>query len=65
MPFTDIQLAELRNGYASINTVDPCGKAYPKLIAMLDKCNQATLKQLADANIKFVSVLARNRINSI
>jgi hypothetical protein len=32
---------------------------------MLDKCNQATLKQLADANIKFVSVLARNRINSI
>jgi hypothetical protein len=52
----------LRKEYGKINFVDPELPAYQKLTSFLDKMTQDQLKQLADAKIKFVSVLARNRI---
>jgi len=52
----------LRKGYGKINFVDPSLPAYQKLTLFLDNMTQDQLKQLADAKIKFVSALARNRI---
>jgi len=60
--FTPAQLSELRTEYAKIKSIDPGGAAYPKLAAKLDKLSQAQLKQLAGAEILFISKLARNRV---
>lgn len=59
---TETQLDDLRKGYAKVDTIDPLREAYPQLIHLLDNSTQERLKQLAGANIKFVSCLARNRI---
>lgn len=52
----------LRAAYSDLERVDPTSKAYKRLIDLLNSLPQDKLKQLADANIKFVSVLAKNRI---
>jgi hypothetical protein len=52
---------ELRDAYATINRIDPCGDSYKKLTALLDRADDRTLKILRDADINFVSALARNR----
>jgi hypothetical protein len=54
----------LRSEYAKINTIDPSGPSYRTLVVLLDKLPQDNLKQLAEANIKFVSSLARNRVKT-
>lgn len=56
-------IAKLKTEYGKISTIDPSGDAYKKLIAMLDRLNKKDLQTLADAGIKFVSGLARNRVN--
>lgn len=61
--FTLTQISTLRAEYSRINTIDPCGEAYPKLCKMLDALDKNALQQLAGAQIKFVSSLARNRFN--
>jgi hypothetical protein len=63
MVFTAAQLEALRAEYARINSIDPCGEAYPKLVKWLDRMPQEMLAQLAGAQIKFVSNLARNRVS--
>lgn len=60
--FTPAHLGKLRAEYAGIATVDPDGPTYPKICAMLDGMTQEALKQLAGADIKFLSSLARNRV---
>lgn len=60
--FTAKQLAALKIGFAGIKSVDPENPTYSKLTAMLDSYSQPMIKQLAKANIKFLSGLARNRI---
>jgi Ca2+-binding EF-hand superfamily protein len=61
--FSDAQIARLKAEYSKINTVDPSGDSYKKLTAMLDKLDKPTLEKLAGAGIKFVSGLAKNRVN--
>lgn len=61
--FSDSHIDALKAAYSKINTVDPSGAAYKKLIAMLDKMDKSKLQKLAGADIKFVSALARNRVN--
>jgi len=56
------QLDQLRAGYAGINTIDPSQPSYGRLTALLDASGPQRLQQLADAKIKFVSNLARNRL---
>ena len=51
----------VRKAFNGINGIDPCGETYPKLIALLDRSDDDTIKALAAANIKFVSKLALNR----
>jgi len=61
--FSDAQIAKLKAEYSKINTIDPSGDGYKKLTAMLDKLDKPTLEKLAGAGIKFVSGLAKNRVN--
>ncbi len=64
--FTDAQIRKLKREYSTVDKVDPSGPTYKALVAMLDKMlvqDLPLLKKLADADIKFVSVLAKNRLN--
>ncbi len=56
------QLETLRNNYARIERIDPASPNYRALISKLSSYPQEVLQQLAGANIKFISALARNRI---
>ena len=59
---TPQQLTVLRNSMARINKVDPESPTYEKMIKLLDDASDELLKQLAGAEIKFISMLARNRV---
>ena len=61
--FSKSQLDKLRAEYSKIKTVDPSQPTYGKLTAFLDKLDDAKLKQLSTAKIKFVSGLAHNRVS--
>ncbi|CAB4141223.1 hypothetical protein UFOVP410_62 [uncultured Caudovirales phage] len=60
--FNKTHIELLKTAYSDLERVDPTSKAYKRLIDLLNSLPQDKLKQLADANIKFVSVLAKNRI---
>jgi len=61
--FSDAQIAALRTAYSKISGIDPESHSYQKLLTMLDDMDKATLTKVANGNIKFVSGLARNRLN--
>ncbi len=54
---------DLRKEWGKVDRIDPSSDAYKRLIKVLNILNLAELKKLADANIKFVSSLALNRVN--
>lgn len=56
------QIAALKAAYAGIDRMDPCGAVYPKICALLDGLPDAALAAVAGAEIKFVSLLAQNRV---
>lgn len=56
------QIDMLKTAYSGIQGIDPSSAEYKRLIALLNSLDQKTLKDLADAKIKFVSSLARNRV---
>jgi hypothetical protein len=56
--FTENQIEGLKASFSKLNTVDP--DRLPEFHAMFDKMNEATLKQVANAGIKFLSKLAAN-----
>lgn len=60
--FSSSMIEQLRSEYSKIDKVDPEGESFKKLRALLDRLDQEQLKQLAGAGIKFVSNLARNRV---
>ena len=60
--FSKEQLNLLKLGYGSLNKLDPSSPTYKKFIKFLEKLPKDELKQLANADIKFVSMLAKNRI---
>jgi hypothetical protein len=55
-------IVKLRTAYSAIDRVNPDDAAYKKLCVFLDKQDTATLIELANARIKWVSNLALNRI---
>ena len=57
------QIEELRAEYAKVERVDPSSPLYENLIDALDLLDTPKLQMLADAQIKWVSMLARNRVN--
>lgn len=61
---TDEQRWEkLRDAYSAIKTIDPSSPTYQKLIDFLEGLSTEDLQSLANANIRFISGLARNRVN--
>lgn len=60
--FSKDMIADLKAEYSKLTKIDPSSKSYKSLIKLLDDMDQAHLKQLAAANIKFVSALAKNRL---
>jgi len=60
--FKPEQLEQLRDHYGKINSIDPCLPTYKKLIAMLASQPKERLQQLAKAEIKWVSMIAKNRL---
>lgn len=61
--FTKDMIDALRSAYEKINTVNPSSPQYKRLSELLDSLDKEQLKQLANADIKFVSKLALVRIN--
>lgn len=64
-PFTPEELTTMAKSYATIERIDPCAQSYKKLVALLDSLPLDALSQLASANIRFVSVLASNRVRRL
>jgi len=54
---------ELRENMAEIETIDPIGPTYKRLTNFLDTLDTDTLRLIRDADINFMSHLARNRVN--
>lgn len=60
--FSDAQISQLRGEMSKISGIDPESPTYKKLVDMLNNMGMKELTKLADANIKFISGLARNRV---
>jgi hypothetical protein len=62
--FNNQHLDTLRHEMSRIKSIDPSSSHYKKMVAHLDTLSQPQLHQLHQANIPFMSKLARNRIKS-
>lgn len=60
--FSKDQIDKLKAEYGTMQKIDPISPSYKKLITLLDNLPQDHLKQLAAADIKFISPLAKNRV---
>jgi hypothetical protein len=60
--FSKDQIVIMRTAYGTLSRMDPSSPTYKKFIKFLEKLPKNQLKQLAGANIKWVSMLAKNRI---
>lgn len=60
--FTEEELQYLREAHKEIHAIDVESKYYQRLLAVLDTMPLDLLEQVSTANIKFLSVLARNRV---
>ena len=60
--FTKQQIDIMRKSYGSLKSINPNSPTYKKFIKFLDKLPKDHLKQLAGANIKWISILAKNRL---
>ena len=60
--FSKQQLDIMRKAYGTLSGMNPSSPTYKKFIKFLDKLPKDQLKQLANAKIKFVSMLAKNRL---
>lgn len=62
MAIAQNQIEELRAEYSKIDLVDPGSPIYQNLITALDLLDSPKLEMLAGAQIKWVSMLACNRL---
>ena len=53
---------KLRKAYSTLNKIDPTSPAGKKMTQMMDKMNKEQLQALVKADIKFISLLAVNRL---
>ena len=60
--FSKQQIDIMRKSYSTLSGINPSSPTYKKFIKFLDKLPKDQLKQLANAKIKFVSILAKNRL---
>jgi hypothetical protein len=60
--FSKDQIEIMRKSYGTLSRINPFSPTYKKFIKFLEKLPKDQLKQLANAKIKFVSILAKNRL---
>ena len=60
--FSPAMLKKLKKAYSTLNRVDPTSPAGKKMPALLDKMDKDQLIQIVKADIKFLSLLAVNRL---
>ena len=60
--FSKDQIEIVKMAYGTLSGMNPSSPTYKKFIKFLDRLPKDQLKQLAAANIKFVSMLAKNRL---
>mgnify|MGYP006396683155 FL=1 len=60
--FKPAMLRKLKTEYGKINKIDPSSPAYKKLKEKIQAMSKVMLIQIADADIKFMSGLARNEL---
>ncbi len=60
--FTEAELQTLRLHYARVRLIDPSHMSYKQLCTVLDGATDEALQQLWNAQIHFVSMMARNRL---
>lgn len=58
----DEQVVVLREEYSKVDRIDPSEPTYGQLCDFLDTMDDVKLQQLADAKIKWLSMLANNRL---
>ena len=58
-------IRRLRLDFSQVERINPESPSYKKLVDILDNSSEATLKVVAGANIKWVSMLAFNRLNRL
>ena len=63
MNVVELKIVTLRKMMADVDRIDPSSEEYKSLIQFLNRQSMDTLSALELAKIKFVSALARNRIN--
>ena len=62
--FSKGQIEIMRKAYGTLSRMNPSSPPYKKFIKFLDKLPKDQLKKLANAKIKFVSILAKNRLRN-
>ena len=60
--FSKDQIEIMKMAYGTLSGMNQSSPTYKKFIKFLDRLPKDQLKQLAAANIKFVSMLAKNRL---
>lgn len=55
-------IALLREAFGAVDRIDPEGPSYRRLCRILDKADDDALRAVHRAKIKFVSLLAMNRL---
>lgn len=59
---TQAKIEALRNYFGTIATIEPDGPFYHRIVRILETAPIDAVKAAADADIKFVSVIARNQL---
>jgi hypothetical protein len=62
LKLTRAMVDTLRDAYAVVDRVDPTTPAYRGVCRLLDQMSQDDLKMLRDANIRWLSSLADERV---
>lgn len=63
--FSQAQIRKLKHDLDQIEHVDPCGKTFKKLQALVKKFPIKLLKQCVDEDIKWLRGLAHNRLKAL
>lgn len=59
---TQQKIEALRSYFGTIATIEPNGPFYDRIVRILETAPIDAVKAAADADIKFVSVIARNQL---
>jgi len=60
--FSSAQLGRLKDEFSKISRVDPNSSQYKRMVNLMDNIPADGLKQIADANINFLSTMAKTRM---